>query len=111
MSRQFSLSRRAAGLLAGTAVLAMPAVTSSQAADAANGEQLAKRWCAACHIVASGQTQGNAQVPTFAAIAKKPNFDAQTVAFFLLAPHPQMPSMSLSRAEAADLAAFIATQK
>ena len=30
-------------------------------------------------------------------------------AFFLLEPHPKMPNMQLSRSEAADLAAYIAT--
>jgi hypothetical protein len=44
-------------------------------------------------------------------IAKKPNFDAAQVALFLLLPHPRMPDMGLSRSEAADLAAYIATQK
>jgi hypothetical protein len=32
-------------------------------------------------------------------------------AFFLLEPHPKMPNMQLSRSEAADLAAYIATLK
>jgi mono/diheme cytochrome c family protein len=31
------------------------------------------------------------------------------LAFFLLDPHPKMPSFPLSRAEAADLAAYIAS--
>jgi hypothetical protein len=38
-----------------------------------------------------------------------PGFDAAKVALFLLNPHPKMPDMNLSRAEAADLAAYIAT--
>jgi hypothetical protein len=33
------------------------------------------------------------------------------VAYFLLAPHPRMPDMALSRSEAEDLAAYIATQQ
>lgn len=80
------------------------------AADAANGEVLAKRWCAACHIVAADQKSGNAQVPPFSAIARKPNFDAAQLALFLMVPHPLMPSMTLSRSEAADLAAYIQSQ-
>jgi hypothetical protein len=39
-----------------------------------------------------------------------PGFDAAKLALYLLTPHPKMPDMSLSRAEAADLAAFIVTQ-
>lgn len=96
---------------ASVAALLMSVVPNALAADSANGEQLAKRWCAACHLVAPDQTRGNAQVPPFSAISKRPDFSVGTVALFLLAPHPMMPSMSLSRAEAADLAAYIATQK
>jgi hypothetical protein len=44
-------------------------------------------------------------------IAAKPDFDAAKLAFFLLDPHPKMPNMQLSRTEAADLAAYIATLK
>lgn len=80
------------------------------AADAANGEVLAKRWCAACHIVSADQRSGNTQAAPFSAIARKPNFDTAQLALFLLVPHPVMPSMTLSRSEAADLAAYIQTQ-
>ncbi len=87
-------------------VLAMPAA----AADAQHGETLAKRWCATCHVVAEGQRAGNPDVPTFASIGKRPDFDAEKVANFLMSPHPKMPNMSLTRAEAADLAAYIRSQ-
>ncbi len=84
--------------------------SGASAADADNGATLAKRWCAACHVVASDQRQGNPDVPAFAAIAKRGDFSAEKTANFLLAPHPVMPNMSLTRNEAADLAAYIATQ-
>ena len=84
--------------------------SAALAADAANGEQLAKRWCAACHVVAPDQTRGNPDVPSFASVGKRPDFSAEKVALFLLDPHPKMPNMGLSRTEAADLAAYIATQ-
>lgn len=89
-----------------TAMLAQTA----WAASAANGEKMARRWCAACHVVAKDQASGNTQAPPFSAIAKKPGFDAGRLALFLLLPHPRMPDMSMSRSEAADLAAYIATQ-
>ena len=81
------------------------------AADAAQGQVLAKRWCAACHVVASDQQNGSTQAPPFSAIADRPSFDAAKVALFLLDPHPKMPSMNLTRTEAGDLAAYIAAQK
>jgi mono/diheme cytochrome c family protein len=79
----------------------------AEAADAAHGADLAKRWCAACHVVDSSQTQASADVPTFETIARGADFTPEKVAFFLLDPHPKMPSFPLSRAEAADLAAYI----
>ena len=81
---------------------------SALAADAVHGEQLAKRWCASCHIVGSDQTRGADNVPPFAAIAKRPGFDADKIARFLVDPHPKMPDMQLSTFEAKDLGAYIA---
>jgi mono/diheme cytochrome c family protein len=60
--------------------------------------------------VAADQTAGGTQAPPFSGIAKKPGLDAGEIALFLLAPHPKMPDMNLSRAEAADLAAYIKAQ-
>ena len=92
---------------AGLVVLAAP---SASAADAANGERLAQRWCASCHVVAEGQRAGTPDVPTFAAIGKKPDYDPVKIANFLMSPHPVMPNMSLTRIEAGDLAAYIKSQ-
>lgn len=77
------------------------------AADANHGAELAKRWCASCHVVESGQKQASADVPSFAAIANKSDFIAEKLAFFLLDPHPKMPNFPLSRNEAGDIAAYI----
>ena len=62
-------------------------------------------------LVASDPTQSTRDVIPFREIAKRPDFDAAKLAFFLLNPHPVMPNMGLSRLEAADLAAYIATLK
>lgn len=87
-------------------------MTPAFAADANNGERLAHRWCAACHVVSATQRQSTTdQAPPFATIAKTPGFDAAKIALFLLDPHPKMPDMGLSRTAAADLAAYIATLK
>ena len=77
------------------------------AADADHGAVLAKRWCATCHVVDSDQKRASADVPPFDDIAHRPDFSAEKVAAFLLEPHPKMPSFSLSRYEAADIAAYI----
>ena len=102
------MNRTIAGLLS---CVVMAALCGPALADAANGEKLAKRWCAACHVVASDQKNGGTQAPPFSAIGAKPGLTAAAVALYLLVPHPRMPDMNLSRAEAADLAAYIASQK
>ena len=78
-------------------------------ADAAHGEQLAKRWCAACHIVSPDQTHGADNAPPFASVARMPGFSADNIAKFLMDPHPKMPDMQLGRDEAKDLGAYIAS--
>jgi hypothetical protein len=47
------------------------------------------------------------QAPPFASIAKGAGFDAAKLALLLLAPHPNMPTLSLSRSDIADLAEYI----
>jgi mono/diheme cytochrome c family protein len=82
----------------------------SSAADAQRGAAIAERWCSTCHVVSAGQTEGNTEAPPFSEIKDRRNFDAGKVALFLLAPHPPMRGISLSRNDAADLAAYIAKQ-
>jgi len=80
-------------------------------ADPQNGLRIAQRWCASCHVITAGQRTGTDQAPPFRTIVRIPNFDASKIALFLLDPHPKMPDMSLTRDEAADLAAYIASLK
>jgi mono/diheme cytochrome c family protein len=100
------LRRRAVGALLGVSTAA-GALASASAADVDHGEKLARRWCAACHIVANDQTHGLDNAPTFAAVGRIPGLDAEKIARFLRDPHPTMPDMQLSTPEAADLAAYI----
>jgi mono/diheme cytochrome c family protein len=79
------------------------------AANADNGFRLAQRWCASCHVVSSTQGRGSDATPSFVSLAKRANFNAEKLAFFLLDPHPKMPNMSLTRDEAEDIAAYIGT--
>lgn len=84
-------------------LLSLPA--SAAAPDPAQGEKIAKRWCAACHVVASDQKRASADVPSFFDIAKRKTTGDLTT--FLTDPHPKMPDMSLTRAEIADISAYI----
>jgi mono/diheme cytochrome c family protein len=92
------------------ALLMVAAVVDSApsiAADVNRGRQVARRWCVSCHLVAASQRQTTTEAPPFATIARKPDFDVNRLAAFLLEPYPRMPNMSLTRAEAADTAAYI----
>lgn len=102
---------KAAGPGASALLLAVVLSSSASAADLANGERLARRWCASCHVVASDQRRGSTDVPPFSEIARTPDLDADKLAMFLRDPHPKMPDMSLTRQESADLATWIAAQK
>ncbi|WP_374250257.1 cytochrome c [Xanthobacter sp.] len=102
----------AAALFLVTAALAAPPVP----ADPAKGKRLAERWCASCHVVGTAPQSAASDAPTFAAIAARDGDvsgapSGSWLAFRLLKPHPQMPQVSLTRTEAADLAAYFATLK
>lgn len=99
-------ARFAARACAASLTLAVTAATAF--ADPDDGEKLARRWCAACHLVAPDQQRASTDAPPFATIARMPGFNRDKLAYFLLEPHPKMPNMALSRSEAADLADYIA---
>jgi mono/diheme cytochrome c family protein len=83
----------------------------SASADRVNGQRIAERWCAECHVVASGQKQGSDGVPTFAQIGGSKRFDEASLAAFLMAPHDsRMVNLSLTRSEISDLVAYIKSQ-
>jgi len=100
-----SLVRIQAAIAFGSALAVAPAL----AVDAGHGGDLAKRWCAACHVVSDDQARGADTVPTFASIAHRPGVSAESIATFLRDPHPKMPDMSLTTFESGDLAAYIAS--
>ena len=110
MSRSKTSNGVATGLRVLLAVVLCAGLAAQAfAADADNGERLARRWCASCHVVAADQTRGADTVPAFASIAKLPGFSAGNIAQFLMDPHPKMPDMQLARDEAKDLGAYIAS--
>ncbi|MEP9351980.1 cytochrome c [Xanthobacter sp. KR7-65] len=103
----------AACALGGLALAALVSASdAASAADAVAGQALATRWCAACHVVGEGAQSAASDAPTFATIANRTgDVSASWLAFRLLNPHPQMPQVSLTRTQAADLAAYLATLK
>ena len=84
------------------------AAQSAIAADAENGNRLAHQHCSPCHLVEPNQRQELANSPPFETIARKYGNAPELIAFAILAPHPRM-NVTLSRREAQDLSAYIAT--
>jgi len=94
-----------------SALVVLATASPSLAADAGHGKEIAMRWCASCHLVERGQTGATGRAPPFAYLATLPGFDANTLAFLLLQPHPNMPNVSLNRADVGDLTDYIQSLK
>ena len=77
--------------------------------DAARGEQLARQWCANCHVIGNNPSGGVPQgPPSFQAVAHS-GMTADQLRTFLSHPHGAMPDLSLTRAEIDDLTGYIET--
>jgi mono/diheme cytochrome c family protein len=78
--------------------------------DIEHGRRLAERWCAACHATGTAPTRFH-RAPPLAAIAARQDVSPEMITSFLLLPHATMPSLPVSRQDAADIAAFIMEMK
>lgn len=94
--------------VAAIVLAAMAMAIDARAADAGNGKRLADSHCASCHVVAPQARSEVADAPPFDVIGRKYGFDAGAIAHAIVGPHPKM-NFSPRPAEAADLAAYMAT--
>jgi mono/diheme cytochrome c family protein len=98
-----------AALLAGVAMLLL--LPQAALADVANGDRLAKQWCANCHVVnGSGPAATLPQgPPSFRVIAGRLN--PEQLRAFLTRPHGAMPDLALTRVEIDDLILYFDKQR
>ena len=89
------------------AVCALCVPATLHAADPANGQRLAQARCVPCHDISLGERRDVGDAPPFELIARKFG-SPEILAFSLLDPHPRM-NVTMTRREAADIAAYIAT--
>jgi cytochrome c len=90
------------------AILVVGLVAAPAPADAQRGGQLARQWCANCHVVDAKSAGAVPQGPPgFPAIAH--GLTADQLRAFLSHPHGAMPDLSLSRPEMDDLIGYIET--
>ena len=87
------------------AALAQP-VFADEKADIQAGEDLSKRWCAACHVVGPNTTGGDAG-PSFESVARRPGVDQQNIKVWLADPHPPMDNLSLTAEDTRVLTRYI----
>ena len=86
----------------------VPTVAQTVPGDAKRGQELSQRVCSGCHSVSPSSTATvNADVPTFAAIARRPDTTAERLAGRIIVPHPPMPNVQLTVAEMRDIIAYI----
>ncbi|MFN7194249.1 MAG: c-type cytochrome [Rhodospirillales bacterium] len=76
--------------------------------DQGRGRDLARQWCAACHIVAQGEGRSATDaVPTFVTVAARPSTTALSLRVFLQTPHLRMPDFALTADQTDDVIAYI----
>jgi mono/diheme cytochrome c family protein len=87
--------------------LALAGMTSQP--DPVHGKALAEKLCTNCHLVGSAQQQhlANVDVPSFHEIANREGQTAGAITARIILPKHPMPQIPLTKAELADLAAYI----
>ena len=89
-----------------TALTSLPSAVQAQIV--ANGETIAKTWCAGCHqIEGEAPRMGNDAVPSFSSIAQMSSTTQTSLDVFLSTPHARMTDYSLTRQEIKDVSAYI----
>ena len=91
--------------------LVVPALAQQQDAtpNATRGQALARRWCAACHLVQLRLT--TIDPPTFTAIANDPSKTPDYLRTFFVSPHKDMPPIQLTSQQIEDLIAYLGSLK
>ena len=78
------------------------------AQDAVRGEEIAKRWCAGCHVVERSPAQAPANgLPTFPALANASGQSAEHLRASMNPQHSRMPDLALGKQQQDDLIAYI----
>jgi len=82
--------------------------TLAAAQDAAQGREIARRWCSSCHVVEKAATQAPANgLPTFPALARRADLSADRLRAAMSPQHSRMPDFALSKRQQDDLIAYI----
>jgi cytochrome c len=89
-------------------VLAVVAAHAARA-DVNKGAQIARQWCANCHVLGDSNAGAVPQgPPSFRTVARNV-ITADQLRAFLSHPHGAMPDLALTRAEIDDVIGYIGT--
>ena len=102
--RRLRHAARAAAILIG---LAVPMAGQAQKATPAEGQKIAERYCARCHVVAPGGGTGWTDAPAFTTIAQDKRGSRSWMREFVTQQHMHMLATNRSQAEADALAAYL----
>jgi mono/diheme cytochrome c family protein len=89
-------------------LMSLASAASGAEMNTAAGKQLAKEWCAACHVVEPGQTETTSTAaPTFLDVAANPGTTEMSLRAFFATPHEQMPNFQLTNEQTDNVIAYI----
>jgi mono/diheme cytochrome c family protein len=76
------------------------------------GQQIAERLCVGCHAIhGAGIIVEGTRVPTFSAIAGRPNQTREGLGAFIMTPHRPMPGSALDTSEVRDVVEYVLSLK
>ena len=97
-----------AALPAALAIVALCVASQASAQSPERGAELAKRWCAHCHVVEGSPSAASADgLPTFPALAAAPGQSADRLRAAMNPQHSRMPDFALGKQQQDDLASYI----
>ena len=92
----------------GFALAATAHTSDVRAGDAAEGQAIAARWCAACHNIGGVEKPAASDtIPTFDSIARREDLNRVQLETWIGNPHPPMPNLTLTRTEIDNLVSYI----
>jgi mono/diheme cytochrome c family protein len=84
----------------------------AQEGNVGRGAEIARNVCAACHVVARGQSAApNNQAPPFSAMASTPGMTSIALSAALMTSHRLMPNIILGPDERRDVISYILSLK
>jgi mono/diheme cytochrome c family protein len=93
---------------AASVLMSLASAASAAEMNTVAGKQLAKEWCAACHVVEKGQIDSTSTAaPTFFEVADNPATTEMSLRAFFATPHEQMPNFQLTNEQTDNIIAYI----